>query len=436
MIFRNHTKCSYVNRSYVNRTALCFSIARCSLLTLGIIISTALDATAQRHRAKRSNKSKLVCLHDTGSLSFRFARRCPRNSVEATVEALAAAGARGPQGEQGEQGPQGEQGAQGEQGPIGPQGSQGIDGSIAIWGDGSAGDLNVFVNTVMQTVNTQYENITVFSGATLFVPSGTVLRAQGNCNIQGTIQVATAARGATRSSGGVSEFIDATVRVAHPGIAQAGGNAQLSEYASDPGGVVAGFGGQGISIAMGHNVIRPNLFGGGGGGTSAFGEGGSGGGFFALYCQGDVEIGSSATISANGGNGAAGTGGGGGGVIVVASPSSVLIDGLLEAVGGNGGTNHSSSAAGGGGGGGIIHVISPAIQRNGAYSVIGGSGGSTANTGEVADSLVSGGGGGGSCGGNGGNGGVVFTTGSASGGGNGTSGYTYETMADPTSLIL
>lgn len=409
---------------------------RCLLLAASLILSTAADATAQGSRAKRSKKSKLVCLHESGSLSFRFARRCPRNSVEATVETLAAAGARGPQGEQGEQGLPGDPGIQGAQGPTGPQGSQGIDGSIAIWGDGSAGDLNAFVNTVLQTVNTQYENITVFSGATLFVPSGTVLRAQGNCNIQGTIQVATAARGATRSSGGVGEFIDATVRVGHPGIAQAGGNAQLSEYASDPGGVVAGFGGEGISIAMGHNVIRPNLFGGGGGGTSAFGDGGSGGGFFALYCQGDVEIGSSATISANGANGAVGTGGGGGGIIVVASPSSVLVDGLLEAIGGNGGTHHSSSAAGGGGGGGIIHVISPAIQRNGAYSVIGGSGGISATTGVVSAALVSGGGGGGSCGGNGGHGGVVFTTGSASGGLPGTSGYTYETMADPTSLIL
>ena len=407
------------------------------ILAIALLVVFIADSAvhAQATRAKRSKKSRRVCLSNDGSLVYKFARKCPRNTVDATVESLSAAGVQGPQGEKGDTG---EQGLQGDTGAQGSQGAQGADGSVLVYGNGSAADLSVPTVTVLQTVNTQYENIVVSAGATLIVPSGTILRATDDCDIQGTITVSTAAQGATRSSGAVGEFIDATVRVANSGIAQGGGNAQLSEQGADGGGVVPGYGGQGVSLAMGNTLVRPQLYGGGGGGTSAFGDGGDGGGFFSLYCQGDIVIGSTAIIEANGGDGASGTGGGGAGVVVVASSSSITLEGAIVAIGGDGGEPHSGAAAGGGGGGGVVHLIAPTIDVTGAYDVSGGTGGQNSTDAGVLvnDSLVAGGGGGGACGGNGGTGGVVFTSGSSSGGSDGGSGYAYETETDPTSLLL
>ena len=69
-------------------------------------------------------------------------------------------------------------------------GVDGADGSIRIYGDGSAGDLLVASGSVsLSATNTQYHNIQVASGALLIVPSGTVLRATGTFVNEGTVQV-------------------------------------------------------------------------------------------------------------------------------------------------------------------------------------------------------------------------------------------------------
>ncbi len=382
----------------------------------------------------------VLCLKSDGSILIKNRRNCPRSMLPLTVENLSAAGARGPQGEDGEQGPIGATGAtglQGAQGPTGATGAQGIDGAFAIYGDGSEGNTTISSTTSLAGANYQYDSFTLSSAATLTVASGTVIRASGNCAINGTINVQTGASGATRGGVSVStEAVETSTRPGVHGIAQAGGNGQISAENADAGGVIAGYGGRGLSVAQAQNTIRPSLTGGAGGGTGGSGEAGAGGGYFAIICQGTFTLGASATIRANGGTGAAGTGGGGGGVIVLASLSTMSLLGTVEAKGGAGGAATTSTGPGGGGGGGIIHFIAPSISNLVTTDVTGGVGSASTGSGTVTAAVVAGGGGGGGSRGDGGNGGAVFTSDASGSGTNGTVGSVFSILADPTSLLL
>jgi hypothetical protein len=291
------------------------------------------------------------------------------------------------------------------------------------------------MSQALTDVNLQFTDVTIESGNTLFVASGTVIRATGDCNISGDIMVQNGARGAGRGLPTAIEMT-AALRPAQPGVGAAGGDSGVGDT-TVVSTITAGLGGLALSFATVNNLVRPHLYGGGGGGSSAQGPAGDGGGYFALYCDGDIIIDSSAAIFADGQDSAAGGGGGGGGIIVLAATGSIDVEGSLSAVGGNGGTTSSTNAAGGGGGGGVLHFIAPVVSVTGVADVSGGLGGPVAGSGTITGTISGGGGGGGSCAGAGGGGGTVFTfEGTASGGQDGSDGAIRVTETDPTALIL
>jgi hypothetical protein len=147
---------------------------------------------------------KLVATLPTGfsAGSYSLVVVNTNSQVAAFSVTLGAVGPTGPQGPSGAMGPAGPQGATGATGPRGPQGAQGPQGvqgpagppGSTIYGDGSAGALNITANTDW-TVNPpanniQFTSITISPGATLTVPSGLTLRATGDVEINGNIVVA------------------------------------------------------------------------------------------------------------------------------------------------------------------------------------------------------------------------------------------------------
>jgi hypothetical protein len=69
-------------------------------------------------------------------------------------------------------------------------GSQGEDGSLRVYGDGSAGALHVTSSIDLQDPNQQFTDITIDPGQQLFVESGAVIRCTGTFRNQGTVYVA------------------------------------------------------------------------------------------------------------------------------------------------------------------------------------------------------------------------------------------------------
>lgn len=334
----------------------------------------------------------------------------------------------GTPGERGEAGPAGADGVDGAQGPQGAQGPAGEDGSIRIYGDGSAGSLSVSGSTTLNAANLQYSDITIEPGGTLTLPSGTILRVSGSFVNQGTITVN------TFSAGGRTHTVDTSMlavpfRPALPGVARS--PAMNGSYGTSAGIQSGGLGGNGLLEAHAARLLAPGLSGGGGGGAG-FSEGGAGGGALVILARGSLE--NSGIINADGSDGgASGGGGGGGGIIILASETSISNTGNINANGGNGGARTTLTGPGGGGGGGVVHFIAPAIPNSGTVSTGPGTG-SSGGTG-VTGTPRSAGGGGGASGGAGGSGGDVFTDNSASAGVAGSSGWVIETLADPTSLF-
>lgn len=117
------------------------------------------------------------------------------------LNGLGPTGPQGPKGDAGSQGIQGPQGIQGIQGPQGQQGVPGADGSLRIYGDGSAGDLTISSNATWNPTppnpsnNLQFENFTINSARTLVVSSGTIIRCSNICTINGTIAVIVGSNG-------------------------------------------------------------------------------------------------------------------------------------------------------------------------------------------------------------------------------------------------
>lgn len=306
----------------------------------------------------------------------------------------------------GTQGPQGASGAQGSQGATGPQGPQGPAGAIGLYGDGSAGSLNVSVgntvdlrdsarvNLLSGRTNFQFTSVTI--DGSLIVPSGTVIRVTGNVIVNGTITVDTAAA----SEGGLT----------NPGIA----NSSAAVF----------YGGRGLALLQASNV-QNTILGGGAGHTSLnTNTAGFGGGAFFIYAQGSVSIQVGGAINANGGSASnssslpsyVGAGGGAGGVIVIVGKSSLSVGGAIRANGGNGSNAASNQSTtvygGGGGGGGIIRLLSSSpISITGTVQANGGNGGTNAGSTNTFATSSGNGGGGGASGGVGGNGGGNIATG-------------------------
>lgn len=362
--------------------------------------------------AHSANTSFLICKkNSTGAIKIR-SDRCKRGETKLNNINLL-------------------KGADGSSGANGTNGIDGADGTLRVYGDGSAGALSVTSDTTLTSANNQYTDITISSGTTLTVPSGTVLRCTGTLTNNGTIFVEDYSIGAyvhdsTTGTGSTPPY--------------AGGGAGIADAPAGQGafGTAAVQGGtSGIGLTNNHArmIIRPGSVGGSGGGAgfSGFG-GGRGGGTLRIIAQGAIT--NNGLIQANGGSGGVGSGGGGGGIIILASKTSVTNSstGTISVTGGGGGTSTTDSGAGGGGGGGFVHMISTTAPVNqGTLTLTGGSAGSNATT--VSATPRIGGGGGGSCAGSGGSGSSVSAGNVSSGNSAGTIGTSFLTTADPTSLM-
>ena len=308
---------------------------------------------------------------------------------------------------------------------------EGADGSLRVYGDGSAGALSVASSTSLNTVDTQYTDVTIAAGQTLTVPSGTVIRCTGTFTNEGTISVLTYALGGRHGTTSAA-LLTTQSGAAHPGIgaSSASNGAFGDNTATVPGGPEAG----GLSEARARQILKPGAFGGGGGGAGRL-VGGSGGGTLTVLCKGAVV--NNGTISANGGSGFSGfgDGGGGGGVVILASQTSVTnsASGTVSVTGAAGAASSAGGGAGGGGGGGWTHFVAPVINSAGTVSVTGGAAGS--NSAAVTDTTRFGGGCGGSSFGKGGLGGAVFAPSTANAAAAGDPGLALETLTDPTSLF-
>ena len=332
-------------------------------------------------------------------------------------------GATGPKGETGATGAAGATGATGSAGANGAAGIDGADGSLRIYGDASFGDRVVAANETFDDQNPQYRNFTIDPGATLTVPSGTVIRVSQTFLNQGTIIVA-------QPSADLPRFAS---------------NGKIMDSESGGDEAPGGDGGAIMPPGIIKQLLRLTNVGAGLGYRERLDAGGLGGGTFTVLAGQTID--NSGIIRANGTNASgAYRGGGGGGFIILAALEIVDSSGSIEAIGGNGGTFQATDpttftgyGSGGGGGGGIIHLIAPAINISGSTSVLGGNGGPAAPAASITGITYYGGGGGGGSGGGGGQGGTVnpanIGNNSATAGQNGANGVVIQTLTDPTSLF-
>lgn len=341
-------------------------------------------------------------------------------------------GPAGPAGPQGEPGPQGPQGAPGPAGTPGVDGADGAAGDPGPYGNGSAGARVVTTNESLITSNDdpgnlQFTDLTVNAGATLSVPSGTVIRCSGTFTNNGAISVSPGASGATRVSA-TSSLADAP---AAPGVAA--GPAGFGEPGDNTATQTGGAGGVDIDDDAAHLLVYPGPYGGGGGGTGLNGFGGRGGGSLVVLVKGALL--NSGAIHADGEDGGFDSiGAGAGGVVILASQTSISHTGTITVIGGHGADGTNFGAAGGGGGGGFVHLFAPSISATGTTDVSGGAPGDTSNL--VSNSLRAGGGGGGACAGVGGNGAnITDAGGTQSGASNGGAGVLFKSLFDPTALF-
>lgn len=303
-----------------------------------------------------------------------------------------------------------------------------------MYGDGSAGPLNVVSDThwtnesaLPAGANFQFTDCTIAAGATLSVPSGTILRCSGSFTNQGILQVGLGAlAGGVQLANGNTTFFftppeagNASRPPGHGAVTAAGTEA--------PG----GSGGVGMLSTTAWTLLQPGRFGGSGaavgGGTTGYG-----GGSVVVLSGGALTNDAGGVI-----DGSAKTpGGGGGGIVILASKTSITQTGSIDvsgSVGRQGAQNFM--APGGGGGGGLVRLLAPVVTSTGTVDLAGGAGG-TGGTPPFNHSMRSGGSGGGACAGSGGFGATIDGDGSiktaASAGGEGK---LLVSEVDPTSLF-
>lgn len=314
-------------------------------------------------------------------------------------------------------------GATGAAGTNGAAGSAGADGKIAIWGDGSNGDLVVTDGSELSHTK-QYDDITIPAGATVYARSGQTIKCTGTFTNNGTLFIESG------SGGGYMQDIDGTTyfpSVSLPSLGLSYVPASTGECATIGNNAEGGNGGLGFGGTPGKypTKIASNASAGSGAGAPV-GAGGNAGGAIAINCKGGIINSSTGIINAYGANGQSGGGGGGGGIIIFASNGSVTNAGAIDVHGGNGGASTTKSCPGGGAGGGFVHFISPSVSNTGSVNVSGG----TIGTQPIAISatLRCGGGGGGASYGAGGGAHRVTTSETCSAGNSaGADGGTYTT---------
>lgn len=308
-----------------------------------------------------------------------------------------------------------------------------------IYGDGSAGDKVFDSNISLDSSNTpnlNFKNVTINSGVTVTVPSGTVIRCTGNFVNNGTISISTGASGGYVFGVTTDSDVRPSATGAHPGLSSRG--AGYGEISNDSTGTqIGGLGGLALPAFAASQIRYPGSYGGGagaaGGGGVLFGAaGGPGGGSLLVLCKGAIT--NNGIMAAVGGNGTfAGAGGGAGGFISLASKTSVSNIGTISVKGANGQDFSTASAASGGGGGGIVRIISPTIINSGTVNRAGGAAGQTG----VSASFTprGGGGGGGALGGDGGAGGSINSGGNFNAASDGNIGLLIESTIDPDSFF-
>lgn len=364
----------------------------------------------------------------------------------ASIQGLGGLGPQGPKGDTGAQGPQGlqgiqgQQGIQGSQGPQGQQGPAGVDGSLRIYGDGSAGDLSITsTNPNWNTTppnssnNLQFENFSISSSRTLVVPSGTVIRCNNICTINGIISVIVGANGGklVSTSGSTTENVPGYrapvlgLGSTFPGAGEVGTSALAR---------LGGNGGIGIASAFAASqFLHPGPHAAGSGMGSLNFVGGGGGGSITILAKNGIVIGATGRINASGSGGGIGGGGGAGGFVILASQGSIQNNGQINALGGNGGNASTFQGNGGGGTGGVVHMLAPSIV-GGTVDVSGGQG--AANEEIISQTIRIGGGGGGALAGTAGAGaGIPAGTSTATAGGAGDPGFFIQSLVDPTALF-
>jgi hypothetical protein len=377
--------------------------------------------------APYNSLADIICLKATsknGAVKFTrrtvaSSKRCPRGMTQIVDTSTLV-------------GPQGPAGTSGINGTNGTNGTDGADGSIRIYGNGSGGDVTISSNTALSNVNVQYEDLTINSGITLTVPSGTIIRSNGTVTINGAIAVSNVGSGGnleSSSSNGITYYA-----ITQPSLGNAKRSAGFPEVGSNASDLYGGVGGFPLSEGEARAILRLHPRGCGSGTSSMNGEvGGAGGGSFTILAKNGIIVSDIGSIRAPGASSANGGGGGAGGFVVLASSGSIVNGGLISAIGGDGGASFADSAAGGGGGGGAVHLLAPTISA-GIISVAAGARGSSSVP-VSKTTRRAGGGAGGGCGGRGGNGndlGVsnLQVTGAAS-----TAGLTLQTITDPVSLF-
>lgn len=304
-------------------------------------------------------------------------------------------GATGPTGATGATGSSGVAGPTGLAGPVGPTGPPSLPPVPLVFGDGSGGTRIVANDENWSEPLIQLDTLTVSAGATLTLPSGTVIRCRGRFENRGRIVVSAFARGVAKGT-----------RVDGSGYSTA----------ANPGFVLALGGGaarSGVSESTARTILRPGPLGGGGSRAYAQGpypaagselESGRGGGTL-LIVAGTSAV-NAGTIAANGGDGLwdqasgvgfPGAGGAGGGIVIVAARESIENTGTIVARGGAGASGDlragSIAGGGGGGGGGIVYLLAPIVESTGTMDVGGGAAGAGVGNNE-GDGAGSGGSGG------------------------------------------
>ena len=332
---------------------------------------------------------------------------------------------------------QGVAGTNGSNGADGAPGATGQDGSIRVYGDGSAGALSLTSSTSFTDQHVkQWTDCSIDAGIIITVPSGTVLRCSGTFTNNGSISVLSSTATQFGSLQALSYSFPSIRPTGILGIGWSVSQASNGQAGSNSSVLSGGSGGFSMTAAMARTILRPGPIGGGAGGTGLGAFGGGGGGSLTILAAGAF-VNNGAIVADGSDASATGGGGGAGGVIILASKTSFSqsASGFISANGGDGGTFGVSRGPGGGGGGGIIHVLAPSINDLGSRSVAGGSGGAAGGTGSVSAASRSGGGSGGSCAGGGGAGGAVNSDDSTGTASAGSSGQSLSTVSDPTSLL-
>lgn len=233
-----------------------------ALTLVGQAPSACADELVTTTALKRRQR---ICVNDsTGALVIQKRRRCKKGFTAATLGTIAAQGAKGEKGDIGPKGDPGPKGATGAKGTKGDPGPAGIDGTFALYGDGSAGDLIVTEDTLLDESNLQFEDIIISSGVTLTVTSGTILRCTGSFTNNGTIEIFVLAHPGQLVSVNPDDYFNQRVIVPNRG------NAKRYPYAAKITDGTSRVWGGSINYALderaSRQLLRPGLFDGGGGG--------------------------------------------------------------------------------------------------------------------------------------------------------------------------